>query len=62
MTSRSEERFKTVLQVFAILGLAAIMLVLLHKGYSDVNELARTHGQDFWQALARYALRNLAGG
>ena len=60
---RGEERSKTVLQVLAILCLAGICLIILHKGYSDVTALARSHtGGDFWVAFARYLFRNLAGG
>ena len=33
----------------------------LHKGYADVSMLAREHPGGFWQALARYLFRNLAG-
>jgi hypothetical protein len=54
---------RTVLQVLAILGLALIVLVILHKGYSDMTALARDHPrQDFWPALLRYVFRNMAGG
>ena len=56
------ELAKTLLQVLAILMLAAIVLVILHKGYSDVSALASEHRGDFWPALARYLFRNLAGG
>ena len=60
---RRAEVFWTVLQVLAILALAAILLTLLHKGYSDVSAIARSHGRDgFWPALLRYLFRNLAGG
>ena len=53
----------TILQVLAILALAAICLTILHKGYSDVSAIARSHGRDgFWPALLRYLFRNLAGG
>lgn len=63
MNARAEELFKTALQVLAIACLAAIVLVILHKGYADVSRLAREHsGLDFWSALARHVLRNLAGG
>lgn len=62
MTKNADERAKTFFQVIAILGLAGIVLVLLHKGYADVSLLAREHpGGGFWQALARYLFRNLAG-
>jgi hypothetical protein len=63
MDKRTEERFKTVLQVIAIALLAAIVGVILHKAHGDVAALARdTAGGDFWKALARQLLRNLAGG
>jgi hypothetical protein len=56
------ERAKTVFQVLAILGLAGIMMVLLHKGFADVSAIAREHPDTFWSSLARYLFRNLAGG
>lgn len=62
MDKRNEERFKTVLQVIAILGLAGIVLLVLHKGYTDMSALARENGGgDFWPSLLRYVFRNLAG-
>lgn len=62
MTNRTEERFKTVAQVIAILMLAGIVGIVLHKGYTDFSALARAHpGDGFWPELARYLLRNLAG-
>jgi hypothetical protein len=37
--------------------------MILHKGYVDVSALAQQHsGEKFWLALARYFLRNIAGG
>lgn len=62
MRARADEIFKTMLQVLAILMLAGIGLVLLHKGYADMTQLARDNPGDFWKALARYVFRNLAGG
>lgn len=63
MDKRNEERFKTVLQVIAILMLAGIVAMVLHKGYADVSALQRAHGgADFWGAFARYLFKNLAGG
>ncbi|HZY16896.1 MAG TPA: hypothetical protein VFE82_00360 [Ramlibacter sp.] len=62
MTRRTDELFKTVLQVLAILALAGLVGMLLHKGYADVTALAQQHaGSGFWKALARYVFRNLAG-
>lgn len=55
--------FATVLQVLAILGLAAMAAVVLHKGAVDVRTLAQRHeGLEFWWALLRMFLRNLGGG
>lgn len=63
MDTRTTEHVKTVLQVLAILGLAGICLMILHKGYTDMTALARSHpGEGFWPELARYLLRGLAGG
>ncbi|QJW85106.1 hypothetical protein HK414_21405 [Ramlibacter terrae] len=60
--TRGEEIFKTVLQVLAILMLAGICAMVLHKGYADVGALAKAHaGEGFWKALGRYLLRNPAG-
>lgn len=59
---RQEERFKTVLQVLAILLLAGMVGMVLHKGFADVGALAEQHsGAAFWKALVRMLLKNLAG-
>jgi hypothetical protein len=63
VSKQSDEVVKRVLQVLAILLLAAIVLTILHKGYTDMATLARAHrGDDFWMAFLRYVFRNLAGG
>jgi len=63
VSARGEALFKTALQIIAILGLALIFAVILHKGYGDVSRLAQEHsGADFWATLARYLFKNLAGG
>ena len=55
--------FKTALQAVAVLCLVALFAMLLHKAFADVSALAQRHsGSDFWAALARQVLRNLAGG
>ena len=55
--------FKTALQVLAILWLITFFSVVLHKAISDISMLAQQHsGSEFWAALARLILRNLAGG
>lgn len=56
------EKLKTLAQVLAILMLAGMVFMVLHKGHADMSALAREHpGDGFWRALARYVLRNLAG-
>lgn len=62
MTPRSNEIFKTAMQVVAILMLAGIFAIIVHKGYTDFTALAREHrGDGFWLELLRYVFRNLAG-
>jgi hypothetical protein len=54
---------KSVLQVLAILCLIALLSVVALKAFADITPLAQRHsGVDFWVALARHLLRNLAGG
>jgi hypothetical protein len=54
---------KTTLQVVGVMCGAFILSMIVHKGYVDVSALAQQHsGERFWLALARYFLRNLAGG
>lgn len=63
MNSRSTGTAKALLQILA--GVCALLLfsMIAHKGYVDVSALAQLHsGERFWLALARYFLRNLAGG
>ena len=55
--------FRTALQVLAILCLIVLFATIFHKAFADVSALARQYsGGDFWAALARLVLRNLAGG
>jgi hypothetical protein len=55
--------FKSALQVLAILCLFALFSMVSHKALVDITGLAQQHsGGDFWAALARQVLRNLAGG
>ncbi len=59
----SEETAKSALQVLAIAGLALLLSMVAHKGWVDISALADQHsGSRFWLELARYFLRNLAGG
>lgn len=60
--SRADEAARTVFQVLAILALAGIFAMILHKGHADFSALAREHpGEGFWPELLRYVFRNLAG-
>jgi hypothetical protein len=57
------ELFKSALQVLAILCLIALFSMVAHKALADIAVLAQQHSAgDFWAALARHVLRNLAGG
>ena len=54
---------KTLSQLLAILWLAFLLGMIVHKGYAEISALARQHsGEEFRLALARYFLGNLAGG
>jgi hypothetical protein len=57
------ERSKTVLQLGAILVLAAIIGVIFHKAYKDLDKLSQSYsGLEFWVELAKQVLKNLAAG
>ena len=63
MTNRLDEAAKTLMQMAAILVMAAIVAMIAHKSYADISIIAAKHsGVDFWRELASYYLRNLAGG
>lgn len=56
-------QFKTALQVLAILCSIALFSMVMHKAFADLSVLALKYsGGDFWAALARLVLRNLAAG
>lgn len=62
MPADRDAQFKTVLQVLSILCLIGLLAMVFHKGFADLSVLWRQHsGGDFWAALGRYLLRNLAG-
>lgn len=62
MPTDRDDLFKTVLQVVSILCLVGLMAMIFHKGFADLAVVWQQHsGGDFWIALARYFLRNLAG-
>ena len=55
------QRPGTVLQVLAICCVAIYFSVLLHKAWADLSGLATKYpGEDFWRALGRYLMANLA--
>ncbi len=63
MTGPSGERLRTLGQTLAIVCMACLLSVIVHKGYHDISRLAAQHsGTQFWTALAQYFLGNLAGG
>lgn len=63
MDRRSDDTFKTLLQVIAICVGAVVLSMVLHKAFVDITALAYKHADEgFWLALAQYFLRNLAGG
>ncbi len=50
-------------KALAILCMAVLLSMVLHKGYTDISRLAAQHsGDKFWVALAQYFLGNLGGG
>lgn len=54
---------KTLLQIFSVFCMSFILATIFHKGFADISVIAQRHsGGEFWLALARYFLRNLAGG
>ena len=54
---------KTLLQVSAIALGSLILSVIAHKFYVDISLIAQQHsGEKFWWAVARYLIKNLAGG
>lgn len=62
MKDRGKEHLQTAGQVLAILLLAGLVGMVLHKGYADFSALAQQNpGESFLPALVRYLFRNLAG-
>jgi hypothetical protein len=61
--TRRAASFSGVLQILAILGLAAMIAVIFHKAYTDLDRLGQKYsGVEFWVELAKQVLRNLAAG
>ena len=62
-TSYTVEAAKTLFRMLAKCCMAAIILMIVHKGYVDISMLAEKHSDgEFWLELAKYFLRNLSGG
>ncbi|MFN7122391.1 MAG: hypothetical protein ACK4NM_10200 [Hydrogenophaga sp.] len=62
MHNRQDERFKTGLQIVAIVCLMGLFAMIFHKAFADISLVWQQHsGGDFWVALGRYLFRNLAG-
>lgn len=54
---------KNFMQAVAILCLAALFAMIAHKAYADISLLVAKHsGAEFWVALGRYLIANVAGG
>jgi hypothetical protein len=63
MSRNRDDLFRTALQVLAVVCLVLLFTTIFHKVFADISALARQYsGSDFWAALARQLIRNLAGG
>ena len=63
MDRQTSETVKTLLQILAIICIALILSMILHKASTDISALAWQYsGEKFFKALAKYLLTNLAGG
>lgn len=55
-------RSRRILQAAAILFMCFIALVIIDKGITDISVFMHNNPDDFWRALAKYLIGNLAGG
>lgn len=63
LKTNATEAAKSLMQIVAVVLLALLCSIILHKGYTDISALAQKHsGEKFWLALAQYLIGNLAGG
>jgi len=54
---------RNLLQIVAIFCMILVWAIIVHKAHGVVSALAQKHsGMEFWLALARQLLANLAGG
>jgi len=52
-----------LLHKLAIFAGVLLLSMILHKGVTDISVIAEKHsGQQFWVALGKYFIGNLAGG
>jgi hypothetical protein len=52
-----------VMQKLAIFAGVLLLSMILHKGVTDISVIAEKHsGRQFWIALGKYFIGNLAGG
>ena len=49
-------------QVIGIAVMLVISLMIVDKGYNDISILLEYERDDFWRALIKYFLSNMAGG
>jgi hypothetical protein len=63
MHDGARKAFKRMPLLLAIAFFVLLWSMILHKASGDIARLAQKHsGDDFWLALAKYFLSNLAGG
>jgi len=53
---------KRVLQILAIVCICLVLFIIYHKGLTDIVVLIQENPDDFFRALFRYFMDNLAGG
>jgi hypothetical protein len=54
---------KNLLQIVAIFCMILLWVIIVHKAHGTVSALAQKHsGVEFWLALVRHLMANLAGG
>ena len=51
-----------ILQVLAIFCMCLMWFMIIDKGLSDLSVLVQEHPDDFWRALAKYLIGNMAEG
>ena len=53
---------KRILQALAIICICLMLFIIYHKGFADISVVIQENPDDFWRALFRYFMDNLAGG